>query len=183
MRLAGPRIERALDTPGARVLAVLGVLLILAAGFVLNHGRVLPRTAAPEVPLPFVLCGGTGVVNGAEPILSAAGRPRPSAQVVSSEPLAHVPGKRVTVAIVDFPPGALSPPHRHGGSVTVFVLKGAIRSQLGDGPIETFPVGGTFFEPLGIIHTLSENTSDTDSAQVMAIFVHDEGATLTTYLK
>lgn len=183
MQLPGLRIERARITPATRGLAMLGALLVLAAGFALNNRLILPRSAAPEVPLPFVLCGGTGVVNGAEPIQSAAARPRPSAQVVSSEPLAHVPGKRVTVAIVDFPPGSLSPPHRHGGSVTVFVLKGAIRSQLGNGPIETFPVGGTFFEPLGIIHTLSENVSDTDSAQVLAVFVHDEGATLTTYLQ
>lgn len=43
--------------------------------------------------------------------------------------------------------------------------------------------GGTFFEPLGIIRTLPENVSDTESAQVLAIFVHEEGATLTTYLE
>lgn len=180
-------MEKRLDAhrvvPAGRSLMTLGALLILAAGLALNKGFVVPRATAPEIPLPFILCGGAGVVQGAEPLLSASGRPRPAARIVSSEPLAHVPGKRVTVAIVDFPPGSISPPHRHGGSVTVFVLKGSIRSQLGQGPIETFPVGGTFFEPLGIIHTLSENVSDTESAQVMAIFVHDEGATLTTYLE
>lgn len=183
MRLSGRRNDRVTGVPGIRAMGALAALLVLAAAVAPGPGLVLPRAAAPDVPLPFVLCGGTGVVNGAEPMLSAAGRPRPAARVVSSEPLAHVPGKRVTVAIVDFPPGSFSPPHRHGGSVTVFVLKGAIRSQLGDGPIETFPVGGTFFEPLGIIHTLSENMSDSESAQVLAIFVHDEGATLTTYLQ
>ena len=67
--------------------------------------------------------------------------------------------------------------------MTAFILNGTIRSQLGQGPVETFRPGGTFFEPLGIIHTLSENVSDTESAQLLAIFVHDEGATLTTYLE
>ena len=177
------RLDASRAAPAGRSLAMLGALLILAAGFALNNGVFVPRAAAPEVPLPFVLCGGAGVVHGAEPLLSVTGRPRPAARIVSSEPLAHVPGKRVTVAIVDFPPSSISPPHRHGGSVTVFVLKGTIRSQLGQGPIETFPPGGTFFEPLGIIHTLSENVSDTESAQVLAIFVHAEGATLTTYLE
>ncbi len=175
MRLASPR--------NATAFAALAMLAICAAWIALNGRTLLPRAAITEVPLPFVLCGGASVVNGAEPLLSASGRARPAARVVSSEPLAHVPGKRVTVAIVDFPPGSFSPAHRHGGSVSVYVLKGAIRSQLGDGPIETFPVGGTFFEPLGIIHTFSENVSDTESAQVMAVFVHDEGATLTTYLQ
>ena len=69
------------------------------------------------------------------------------------------------------------------GSVTVYILSGTIRSRLEQGPIETFRAGGTFFEPLGIIHTLAENVSDTESAQLLAIFVHDEGATLTTYLE
>lgn len=163
--------------------AAIGALVILAAGIALNGSLRVPRAAAPEIQLPFVLCGGVGVVQGAEPLLAVAGRPRPAARVVSSEPLAHVPGKRVTVAIVDFPPRSISPPHRHGGSVTVFVLSGTIRSQLEQGPIDTFRAGGTFFEPLGIIHTLSENPSDTEAAQVLAIFVHDEGATLTTYLE
>ena len=62
-------------------------------------------------------------------------------------------------------------------------MSGGIGGRRGEGPVDTFPTGGTFFEPLGIIHTLSENVSDTESAQVMAIFVHDEGATLTTYLE
>jgi quercetin dioxygenase-like cupin family protein len=164
-------------------LAALGALVILAAGIGLNGKLLVPRAAAPEIPLPFVLCGGAGVVAGAEPMFAASGRPRPVPKIVSSEPLAHIPGKRVTVAIVDFPPRSLSPPHRHGGSVTAYVLSGTIRSQLGQGPVETFRPGGTFFEPLGIIHTLSENPSDTEPAQLMAIFVHDEGATLTTYLE
>jgi quercetin dioxygenase-like cupin family protein len=165
------------------LLAAIGAIVMLAAALALTGNLRIPRAAAPEVVLPFYLCGGAGVVAGVEPLYAVSGRPRPAARVVSSEPLAHVPGKRVTVAIVDFPPRSLSPPHRHGGSVTVYVLSGAIRSQLEQGPIETFRVGGTFFEPLGIIHTLSENPSDTEPAQVLAIFVHDEGATLTTYLE
>lgn len=33
------------------------------------------------------------------------------------------------------------------GSVTAYITKGEIRSQLGDGPVETFKVGQLFFEP------------------------------------
>lgn len=174
---------RAVASPRQYAIATFGVLLILAAGLALNGKLRIPRATTAEVQLPFVLCGGAGIVAGAEPIHSVSGRPRPVARVVSSEPLAHVPGKRVTVAIVDFPPRSISPPHRHGGSVTAYVLSGTIRSQLEQGPIDTFKPGGTFFEPLGIIHTLSENPSDTEPSQLMAIFIHDEGATLTTYLE
>ncbi len=174
---------RSKASPQQFAMAAFGALVILAAGLAIHGKARLPGAAAPEVQLPFILCGGAGVIAGAEPIHATNGRPRPVARVVSSEPLAHVPGKRVTVAIVDFPPRSISPPHRHGGSVTAYVLSGTIRSQLEQGPIDTFKPGGTFFEPLGIIHTLSENPSDTEPAQLMAIFIHDEGATLTTYLE
>ena len=146
--------------------------------------------STPDVPFddapPFVLCGGPvaahAVASGAQPMLAEA-RPRPVPTVVSSEKLAHVPGKRVTTVVVDFPPGSHSPAHRHGGSVSVYVLKGSIYSQLEGGPMGDFNPGDTFFEPLGIIHLASGNRSATEHAQILAVFVHDEGAVLTTYLE
>ncbi len=170
----------AADARGLELAAFVALVLLMALARVSGLG--VGQRAIPDAP-PFVLCGGVGVVNGAEPLLAAGAPPRPTATIVSSEPLAHVPGKRVTAAVVDFPPGAVSPPHRHGGSVTVYVLEGTLRSQLADGPIDTFTPGGTFFEPLGIIHTHSSNPSATERARILAVFVHDEGATLTTYLE
>jgi quercetin dioxygenase-like cupin family protein len=64
----------------------------------------------------------------------ASARPVTITRPVSCEELDHVPGKSITTAIVEFPPNAYTPRHRHPGSVTVFVLKGRIRSQLGGGP-------------------------------------------------
>jgi quercetin dioxygenase-like cupin family protein len=69
--------------------------------------------------------------------------------------------------------------HHHGGSVSVYVLSGAIRSQLEGGPI--FKAGEMFFEPPGITHVFAENASSSEAARALAIFVHDEGAQLTTY--
>lgn len=132
---------------------------------------------------PFILCGAAVPGGLHDPLLAADGRPRPVATVVSSEPLSHAPGKRVTVAVVKFAPGAYSPPHVHGGTVSVYILKGTIRSQIDSGPIGTFNPGDTFFEPLGAVHSLSENASSTEPAELLAIFVHEEGATLTTYLE
>jgi quercetin dioxygenase-like cupin family protein len=150
------------------------------------------RVAPPIVPMsesrvepqiPFILCGGVTGPHGAQLSHAADGRPLPQARIVSSEPLSHVPGKRVTVAVVHFPPGAASPPHRHGGSVTAYITKGVITSKLEGGPMGTFKPGDHFFEPLGIIHEHSGNTSTTETAELIAVFVHDEGATLTTYLQ
>ncbi|MFN0162727.1 MAG: cupin domain-containing protein [Burkholderiales bacterium] len=139
--------------------------------------RPLPAADVTGTP-PFVICSPAG----ADAMLATDGRPRPTPRVVSSETMSHLPGKRVTMVLVDFPPGSHSPAHRHSGSVSVYVLKGEIYSQLGQGPMQRFGPGGTFFEPPGMIHTASGNDGE-QPAQVLAVFVHDEGAVLTTYLE
>jgi quercetin dioxygenase-like cupin family protein len=44
-----------------------------------------------------------------------------------------------------------------------------------------YRAGASFFEPPGAVHLLAENMSATESARILAVFVADEGATLTTY--
>ena len=68
------------------------------------------------------------------------------------------------------------------GSVTAYITKGEVRSQLGGGPVETFKVGQSFFEPPGSTHLISANASNTEPAELIAVFVADEGAELTTFL-
>jgi quercetin dioxygenase-like cupin family protein len=109
-------------------------------------------------------------------------RPATKPTLVSCEKLPHVSGKSVTTVLVHFPPDGFSPRHRHAGSVTAYVLKGTVRSQLNDGPIGTFTVGQSFFEPPGTIHTFAENASKTEPAEILATFVADDCAQLTTYL-
>lgn len=105
---------------------------------------------------------------------SAAARPATIVRPVSCEKLPNVPGKSITTVVVEFPPNAFSPRHRHPGSVTAFVLKGAIRSQLNGGPAETFTVGQSWFEPPGTIHMFAENASATEPASLLATFVADD---------
>lgn len=102
---------------------------------------------------------------------------------IGSYALPNVPGKRVTIVRVSYGPGGFSRPHRHAGSVTAYITKGEIRSQLGGGPVETFGVGQSFFEPPGSTHLVSANASATEPAELVAVFVADEGAQLTTFLE
>ncbi|MGE0748209.1 MAG: cupin domain-containing protein, partial [Rhodospirillales bacterium] len=111
----------------------------------------------------------------------AAARPAAVPRPVSCEKLPHVPGKSITTLIVEFPPNAYTPKHHHAGSVTAFVLKGTLRSQLNAGPIETFTPGQTWFEPPGTSHTMIENASATEPAAILATFVADDCAVLTVY--
>jgi quercetin dioxygenase-like cupin family protein len=104
----------------------------------------------------------------------AESRPATAVKPVSCEPLPHVPGKVITTAVVTFPPNAHSPAHRHPGSVTAFVLKGAIRTQLEGGKPMTYEARGTWFEPPGILHLYAENASATEPAELLAVFVADD---------
>ena len=110
-----------------------------------------------------------------------AGSTLDTVEPISSHALPNVPGKRVTIVRVFYGPGGFTRAHRHAGSVTAYVTKGEIRSQLGGGPVETFKVGQSFFEPPGATHLVSANASNTEPAELIAVFVADEGAQLTTF--
>lgn len=103
-----------------------------------------------------------------------AGRPTTVVTPISCQKLPNVPGKSLTLALVDFPPGAYTPRHRHPGSVAAFVIKGTLRSQLEGGIAETFVAGQSWFEPPGAIHLFAENASTTEPAQILATFVADD---------
>jgi quercetin dioxygenase-like cupin family protein len=126
--------------------------------------------AISEFPIP--ICASDASSNS----------PGNKVEIVNSYAIPDMPGKRVTVVRVTYGPGGFTPPHRHGGTVTAYITKGQIKSQLNDGPVEIFNVGQTFFEPMGTIHRVSANASNTEWAELIAVFVADEGAQLTTLL-
>jgi quercetin dioxygenase-like cupin family protein len=108
----------------------------------------------------------------------------PVVKPVLSEKLPNVPGKNLTAVVVNYAPGDKSASHHHAGSVFVYVLTGQIRSEnSATGPAKVYKAGETFFEPSGSAHLVSENASATEPASLLAVFVADEGAKLTTYDK
>jgi quercetin dioxygenase-like cupin family protein len=103
---------------------------------------------------------------------------------VASEKLPNVPGKSVSAVVVSYAPGGKSIKHHHAGSVFVYVLSGEIRSEnSATGPVKVYKAGETFFEPPGSEHLVSENASATEPASLLAIFIADDGAELTTFDK
>lgn len=103
-------------------------------------------------------------------------------EVAFSGTLPNVPGKSLTAVVVSYAPGGKSAAHHHAGSVFAYVLSGAIRSESSaTGPARVYEAGQSFFEPPGSEHLVSENASATEPASLLAIFVADDGATLTTF--
>ena len=102
-----------------------------------------------------------------------AHRPATVIRPLSCEPLPNLPGKSVTTALVDFPPGAYTGPHRHPGSVTAYVLSGTIRSQMAGGPAVDYHAGQVWFEAPRALHLFAENASTDKPAQLLVTFVAD----------
>jgi len=96
--------------------------------------------------------------------------------------LPNVPGKSLTSVVVEYAPGARSVSHRHAKSAFIYayVLAGAVRSQVDDGPPTIYRAGESFFEMPGAHHRMSENASSTEPARLLAVFVSDTGERLTT---
>ena len=122
-------------------------------------------------------------------VLAIAGAPAAHAEgdkvtPVRSEKLPNVPGKSLTAVQVNYAPGGKSASHHHAGSVFAYVLSGSIRSEnSATGPARVYKAGESFFEPPGSEHLVSENASATEPASLLAIFVADDGAQLTTFEK
>jgi len=95
-------------------------------------------------------------------------------KLVRTEKLSNVPGKSITAIVVSYPPGGKSGSHHHAGSVIAYVLSGAIRSEnSATGPVKVYKAG----------ESVSENASAKEPASLLAVWVADDGAQLTTFDK
>lgn len=118
--------------------------------------------------------------------LAAAHEPAPGGPKVApvtTHELPDIPGQSVTLVSLVFAPGATSEPHKHPGSVLVYVLEGAVELQAGESPLTTVRAGETFFEPAGVVHSVARNPSKTEPARAIAFLLGKTGEPLTTPAK
>ncbi len=132
------------------------------------------------MPLKVVLAALTAVV-----MLAPAVRAEPGPQNSDQKPVVrpvfnqptNVPGKSLEAVTVSYPPGAKSGAHRHAKSafIMAYVISGAIRSQVEGQPERVYHPGETWSEAPGAHHTISENASATEPAELLAVFLLDTG--------
>lgn len=100
----------------------------------------------------------------------------PVVRTVFDQPT-DIPGKSLLAVTVSYLPGARSAAHRHARSafIMAYVISGAIRSQLEGEPARVYRAGETWSEAPGSHHTISENASATEPAELLAVFLLDTG--------
>jgi quercetin dioxygenase-like cupin family protein len=111
----------------------------------------------------------------AEPAPENSGQ-NPVVRTVFDQP-ANVSGKSLEAVTVSYPPGAKSGAHHHAKSafIMAYVISGAIRSQVEGEPARVYHAGETWSEAPGAHHTISENASATEPAELLAVFLVDTG--------
>jgi quercetin dioxygenase-like cupin family protein len=128
-----------------------------------------------------LLFGALIVVAMLAPAAPAEPAPRntgqnPVVRTVFDQPT-NVPGKSLEGVAVSYPPGAKSDAHHHAKSafIMAYVISGAIRSQVEGEPARVYHAGDTWSESPGAHHTISENASATEPAELLAVFLLDTG--------
>jgi quercetin dioxygenase-like cupin family protein len=147
------------------------------AGGLLAVTTLTAATACSTSDQPAHAKGTTAAV--ASPAAMASTRPTETLKPLLQQALPNMRGKTFTSVIVDFPPHARAMPHRHGQAfVYAYVLQGTVRSQLAGKPVTTYHQGDNWVEQPGAHHVLTENTSRTERAKLLVVFVSDTGARL-----
>jgi quercetin dioxygenase-like cupin family protein len=95
---------------------------------------------------------------------------------VLSKDLTGIPGKEGLMIIVEYPPGASDPVHRHNAYGFIYVLEGSIVMQVKGGKEVTLTPGQSFYEGPDDVHVVGRNASKTEPAKFLVFLVKDKGA-------
>lgn len=100
-------------------------------------------------------------------------------QLLTNNSLPDIDGYIVKSLTTEFAPNMSVGEHRHEGFIYAYVLQGSVRSQLDNGEIIEYGEGDSWVEAPFVRHILTKNTSDTESAKLLILFIGKEGARLT----
>ena len=85
--------------------------------------------------------------------------------------------------MVEYPPGAVDPVHRHNAHAFVYVLEGSIVMGVRGGKTVTLTPGQTFHEGPNDVHTVGRNASATESAKFVVVLLKNRGKPILTPVK
>lgn len=97
--------------------------------------------------------------------------------------LPELKGKEGVMILVEYPPGASDPIHRHDAHAFVYVLEGSIVMQVRDAAEVTLSPGQTYYEGPNDVHIVGRNASNTRPAKFVVFLVKNKGAPILVPVK
>jgi len=91
-------------------------------------------------------------------------------------------GWDVVLVELNIPPGrnAQGPGHRHPGAVLGYIVEGQMRFAIDNQPEQILPVGKTFFEPSGAVHTTNGSARSDGPTRAVVFMLVPKGAPLSS---
>ena len=107
--------------------------------------------------------------------------PRPAAELARHALTGPLEGFEVVLVELNIPPGSRSagPGHRHPGPVLGYVVEGQMRFAIDNQAEQVLPVGGTFFEPSGAVHTTNGSARTDGPTRAVVFMLMPKGSPLT----
>ncbi|TRW14409.1 cupin domain-containing protein [Glacieibacterium frigidum] len=118
-------------------------------------------------------------IRAAAMLAALAAAPAAAPQVTRTDLQRHdlgIAGRETVQARIDFPPGALAPPHMHPGEEIIYILAGPLEYQVAGGTWRRYDTGEVLFIPAGTVHA-ARNTGMAPSAE-LATYVVEKGKPL-----
>lgn len=97
--------------------------------------------------------------------------------------LPELKGKEGVMILVEYPPGASDPIHRHDAHAFVYVLEGSIVMQVRDAAEVTLSPGQTYYEGPNDVHIVGRNASNTRPAKFVVFLVKNKEAPILVPVK
>lgn len=108
--------------------------------------------------------------------------PRPAAELARHALSGPFDGWDVVLVELNIAPGRTSPGpgHRHPGAVLGYIVEGQMRFAINNEPEQILPVGKTFFEPSGAVHTTNGSARTDGPTRAIVFMLVPKGAPLTS---
>jgi quercetin dioxygenase-like cupin family protein len=108
--------------------------------------------------------------------------PRPAAELARHALSGPFEGWEVVLVELNVRPGvnAPGPGHRHPGAVLGYVVEGQMRFAINNEPEQVLPVGKTFFEPSGAVHTTNGSARSDGPTRAVVFMLVPKGSPLTS---
>ncbi len=118
----------------------------------------------------------TPTATASAPVVSTGGGVTVRQMMMQPLPM---PGNHVAViVVVEYAPGAASPPHWHPGPVFGYVLQGHVAIGIDQRPPITYAEGDVWYEAPRHLHRVSRNASATEPAKLLAFLILEKGQPL-----
>jgi quercetin dioxygenase-like cupin family protein len=107
---------------------------------------------------------------------------RPPAELARHALSGPFEGWEVVLVELNIPPGrnASGPGHRHPGAVLGYVVEGQMRFAINNEAEKVLPVGSTFFEPSGAVHTTNGSARSDGPTRAVVFMLVPKGSPLTS---